>query len=100
MLVDNFLAWTIFVFYILQVFKFSRGYKDHASLVLGDRFVPGSDETHFCKPTDVAVTTRGIVFVSDGYCNQRVVAFHKNGTFLKAFGQEGMAISLVELNSL
>ncbi|XP_022662035.1 peptidyl-glycine alpha-amidating monooxygenase-like [Varroa destructor] len=71
-----------------QVFKFSRGYKDHASLVLGDRFVPGSDETHFCKPTDVAVTTRGIVFVSDGYCNQRVVAFHKNGTFLKAFGQE------------
>ncbi|XP_003747037.1 peptidylglycine alpha-amidating monooxygenase [Galendromus occidentalis] len=71
-----------------QVFKFNKGYKDHASLVLGDRFVPGSDETHFCKPTDVAVTTKGIVFVSDGYCNQRVVAFHKNGTFLKAFGQE------------
>ena len=36
-------------------------------LVLGERFVPGSDTRHFCKPTDVAVLSTGEFFVSDGF---------------------------------
>lgn len=46
----------------------------------------GNDEGHFCKPTDVAVAeSTGHVFVSDGYCNQRVVEFDKKGKFVKQF---------------
>ena len=40
------------------------------------RFEPGSDETHYCKPTSVAVTDDGnTFFVSDGYCNSRVIKY-------------------------
>nr|KAG5706584.1 hypothetical protein BaRGS_028755 [Batillaria attramentaria] len=35
-------------------------------LILGEKFVPGNDDTHFCKPTDVAVANNGDFFVSDG----------------------------------
>ena len=35
-------------------------------VVLGEKFVPGSDGDHFCKPTSVAVATNGMVFVGDG----------------------------------
>ncbi|KAI6230122.1 Peptidylamidoglycolate lyase [Aphelenchoides fujianensis] len=54
---------------------------------LGERMVPGSDEAHFCKPTDVAVSKSGEIFVADGYCNSRIVKFDRNGKFLGAFGQ-------------
>jgi peptidylamidoglycolate lyase len=47
------------------VFKFD---KDHKKIMtLGEAKVPGTDETHFCKPTDVAVATNGAFFVADGY---------------------------------
>ena len=36
-------------------------------LVLGTKFVPGNDEKHFCKPTSVAVSSSGLIFVADGY---------------------------------
>ena len=40
------------------------------------RFEPGSDETHYCKPTSVAVTDDGnTFFVSDGYCNSRIIKY-------------------------
>jgi peptidylamidoglycolate lyase len=48
--------------------------------------VPGSDETHFCKPTDVAVAKSGEVFVSDGYCNSRIIKFSADGKFISSFG--------------
>lgn len=37
-----------------------------AGLVLGEAMKPGSDNEHFCKPTDVAVASNGHFFVSDG----------------------------------
>jgi peptidylamidoglycolate lyase len=55
------------------------------SLTLGEAFVPGSDEKHFCKPTDVAVSSSGIFFVSDGYCNKRIMKFDPNGRLLKVY---------------
>jgi len=61
-----------------QVFKFGPyGGNDQKPLIaLGTRFEPGSDETHYCKPTSVAVTDDGnTFFVSDGYCNSRIIKY-------------------------
>ena len=60
-----------------QVFKFAPYGGDHKPLiVLGEKFVPGSDDAHYCKPTSVAVSqdTQSF-FVSDGYCNSRVIKY-------------------------
>lgn len=49
--------------------------------------MPANDEKHFCKPTDVQVSSETkFVYVSDGYCNSRIVVFDINGKFLKQFG--------------
>jgi len=64
-----------------QVMKFEKG-QTKPSLVLGEKFVPGSDGDHFCKPTSVAVATNGMVFVGDGYCNSRVSVFSPEGKHL------------------
>lgn len=69
-----------------QVFKFTPN-NEKPSIVLGEEFTPGSDRMHFCKPTDVAVTSSGYIFISDGYCNSRIIAFKPNGTFYREFGK-------------
>ncbi len=56
---------------------------------LGTRGKPGCDETHLDQPTDMAVTPAGDVFVSDGYGNNRVVHFDRNGRFVMAWGKLG-----------
>jgi DNA-binding beta-propeller fold protein YncE len=56
---------------------------------LGTRGEPGNDQTHLNKPTDMAVTPGGDVYVSDGYGNDRVVHFDKQGRFVKAWGKLG-----------
>ncbi len=50
--------------------------------------MPGSDRTHFCQPSDIAVLKNGDFFVSDGYCNSRVVKFDKNGKFIMEWSSE------------
>jgi sugar lactone lactonase YvrE len=42
----------------------------------------------FCRPTDVGWDPQGDIFVSDGYCNNRVVKFDKDGRFLAQVGSE------------
>src|ERR1700684_3217911 len=42
----------------------------------------------FCRPTDVGWDPQGNIFVSDGYCNNRVVKFDKDGRFLAQAGSE------------
>lgn len=56
---------------------------------LGTPGQPGDDEKHFNKPTDVAITPDGQVFVADGYQNSRVVHFDSHGNFVKAWGKRG-----------
>jgi streptogramin lyase len=56
---------------------------------LGTKGVPGSDTTHLDKPTDMAITPSGEVFVSDGYGNNRIVHFDANGKFVNAWGKLG-----------
>ncbi len=58
--------------------------------VLGTPGEAGCDETHFDKPTDIAVTPSGEVFVADGYGNARVVHFDASGRFVKAWGTLGV----------
>src|SRR6202049_3007253 len=42
----------------------------------------------FCRPTDVGWDPQGDIFISDGYCNNRVVKYDKNGRFLAQVGSE------------
>jgi hypothetical protein len=58
--------------------------------MLGTPGVPGDDETHFNRPTDVAISPSGDLFVSDGYGNNRVVHFDRHGKFVKAWGRLGV----------
>jgi peptidylamidoglycolate lyase len=67
-----------------QVTKLDKAFKP--VMTLGEKLVPGSDEKHFCKPTDVAVAKNGDFFVADGYCNSRVMKFNKDGKLLATFG--------------
>ncbi|XP_071437774.1 peptidyl-glycine alpha-amidating monooxygenase isoform X6 [Pithys albifrons albifrons] len=71
-----------------QVFKLGADDKQPL-LTLGVALQPGSDKNHFCQPTDVAVDpTTGSVYVSDGYCNSRIVQFSPNGLYLMQWGEE------------
>jgi hypothetical protein len=58
-------------------------------LTLGTEGVAGRDQTHFDKPTDMAITKAGDIFVSDGYGNSRVVHFDKTGKYVKEWGELG-----------
>lgn len=58
-------------------------------LTLGTPGKAGVDETHLDKPTDMAMSPEGDIFVSDGYGNNRVVHFDRNGKFVKAWGELG-----------
>ncbi|XP_077099429.1 peptidyl-glycine alpha-amidating monooxygenase isoform X1 [Siphateles boraxobius] len=70
-----------------QVFKLSSSGTDQQLLVLGEAFEPGSDKNHFCQPTDVAVDpVTGNIFVSDGYCNSRIVKFSPEGKYISHWG--------------
>ncbi|XP_076444228.1 peptidyl-glycine alpha-amidating monooxygenase A-like isoform X2 [Babylonia areolata] len=69
-----------------QVFKILPG-ESTPNMTLGMRFAHGDDAAHFCKPTDVAVLSSGDFYVSDGYCNTRVMKFSKSGVLTKTWGQ-------------
>ena len=58
------------------------------SLVLGEAFVPGNDDKRFCKPTAVAVEHNGDFFVSDGYCNSRIIKFNAKGDRILKWGSK------------
>src|SRR5580692_11707859 len=49
---------------------------------------PPAEKYTFSRPTDVAWDPQGNIFVSDGYGNNRVVKYDKNGRFLKQIGSE------------
>nr|XP_055153697.1 peptidyl-glycine alpha-amidating monooxygenase isoform X15 [Symphalangus syndactylus] len=72
-----------------QVFKLDPNNKEDPILILGRRMQPGSDQNHFCQPTDVAVDPgTGAIYVSDGYCNSRIVQFSPSGKFITQWGEE------------
>ncbi|KAK9498229.1 hypothetical protein O3M35_004089 [Rhynocoris fuscipes] len=82
-----------------QVFKFPRGWLT-PSLILGELFTPGHDETRFCKPTSVAVASSGHIFVADGYCNNRILKYNHKGVLERIFPQHEEFLSLLVPHSL
>jgi len=62
-------------------------------LQLGQARTPGAGPTHFNKPTGVAVTAAGDLWISDGYGNSRVVLYSKHGhldyRYTREFGSYG-----------
>jgi len=70
-----------------MVYKFSPTGK--LLLALGTIDRPGAGRDQFNKPTDVAFGPDGVVFVSDGYENTRVVKFEADGRFVMSWGTPG-----------
>ncbi|XP_074935949.1 peptidyl-glycine alpha-amidating monooxygenase isoform X8 [Phalacrocorax aristotelis] len=71
-----------------QVFKLGADDKEPL-LILGVALQPGNDKNHFCQPTDVAVdSVTGNIYVSDGYCNSRIVQFSPDGLYVMQWGEE------------
>ncbi|XP_062477704.1 peptidyl-glycine alpha-amidating monooxygenase isoform X2 [Pezoporus occidentalis] len=71
-----------------QVFKLGPDEKEPL-LTLGVALQPGSDKNHFCQPTDVAVDPNtGSIYVSDGYCNSRIIQFSPNGLYMMQWGEK------------
>src|ERR1700746_1926097 len=57
-----------------------------------------SDKYILCRPTDVGWDPQGNIFVSDGYCNNRVVKYDKSGRFVAHAGNEKAGKGLGEFN--
>ena len=68
-----------------------KKYRTDGTLVmtLGTPNVAGTTPSTFNQPTDVIVGSNGDVFVADGYGNQRIVKFSKDGKFLTTWGTQG-----------
>jgi hypothetical protein len=58
-------------------------------MTLGERNVPGNDQTHFAKPQDVAFLPDGRVLVADGLDNHRVIILDAEFNYLSEFGGYG-----------
>jgi hypothetical protein len=58
----------------------------------GEKFVPKSDDTGLCQPTDVAFSRdASSIFISDGYCNNRIIELRRSDlVFLKSYTIEGL----------
>lgn len=73
-----------------QVFKFSPD--GNVLMTLGKAGVSGSGPDVFDQPTDVVVSPRGDIFVTDSHRNgknNRVMKFTKDGRFVKEWGRKG-----------
>jgi hypothetical protein len=58
-------------------------------MTLGEKGVPGWDETHFGRPQDVAFLPDGRVLVADGLDNHRIVILDKDAKYIGEFGGFG-----------
>ncbi|MBI1314100.1 6-bladed beta-propeller [bacterium] len=70
-----------------MVFKFCRD--GELQLALGTQDRPGDGPGQFNQPTDIAFAPNGDVYVTDGYGNNRVVRFDRQGKRLSEWGTAG-----------
>lgn len=61
-------------------------------MTLGTEDRPGADGAPFDKPTDVALSSSGEIYVSDGYGNRRAHKYSPDGELLLSWGEEGDGI--------
>lgn len=73
-----------------QIYVFSNDGSE-LLMTLGEKGVPGDDETHFAKPQDVAFLPDGRILVADGLDNHRVIILDPEGEYLGEFGSYGEA---------
>ncbi len=59
---------------------------------------PPAQKYILCRPSDVGFDPQGNIFISDGYCNNRVVKYDKNGRFVAQAGSEKAGKELGEFN--
>lgn len=69
-----------------QIMKFAPDNQQKPVMTLGTAFQPGNSRTKFCKPTAVAVLPNGDFFVSDGYCNARIIKYTRAGETILTWG--------------
>ena len=71
-----------------QIYVFSN---DGSELLktLGEKNVPGDDETHFGRPQDVAFLPDGRILVADGLDNHRLIILDADGNYISEFGGFG-----------
>jgi len=71
-----------------QIYVFSN---DGSELLktLGEKNIPGDDETHFGRPQDVAFLPDGRILVADGLDNHRVIILDADGNYISEFGGFG-----------
>jgi len=69
-----------------MVYKFTPEGKKLLEISVGD--VPDATRD-FCGATDIAFASNGHVFISDGYCNARVIEYDAAGKKLKQWGKKG-----------
>jgi hypothetical protein len=63
---------------------------DELTNMSGNGSAPQSNKPYsFNRPTDVAWDAQGNIFVSDGYGDNRVVKYDRNGRFIKSAGTRG-----------
>ncbi len=72
-----------------KVLKFEANDLSKPALSVGEFMVPGNDQTHMCKPADVAVLRNGDFIVADGYCNSRIIKFSQTGQYLEEWWSNG-----------
>jgi hypothetical protein len=61
----------------------------HTVMTLGTRDHAGKTNNSFYLPTDITFAPNGELIVTDGYGNDRVVRFTREGKYLGAFGTRG-----------
>jgi len=66
-------------------------------MTLGTEGNSGENGAPFNKPTDVALSVDGEIFVSDGYGNSRVHKYSPDGKLLLSWGEEGDRIGQFNL---
>lgn len=69
-----------------MVYKFTPKGKKLLEIAVGD--VPDKTKD-FCGATDIAFAKSGHVFISDGYCNARVLEYDAAGRKLREWGKHG-----------
>jgi DNA-binding beta-propeller fold protein YncE len=69
-----------------RIVKLNAGL-DKFLLQLGTTGEKGTDATHFDLPSGIAFLRNGNVVVTDGYGNNRLVMFSKDGAFIKQVGK-------------
>jgi hypothetical protein len=58
-------------------------------MTLGTPGVPGTDDTHFARPTFIAFMDANTVYIADGYDGTRVIKYDMTGKKLLQWGEKG-----------